>query len=108
MRLGSHCQLGKPALSSDRQSGITPSPALSPIMEEQLAKLDPLAVDLQGKMSVAICARITLTAPAPCCSACPFPASSEDRNTFYTRLLLQVVLPLHSANFIPMSNLLAE
>lgn len=48
-RLGSCCQLGKPALSSNRQSGIIPSPALSPIMEEQLAKLDPLAVVLQGK-----------------------------------------------------------
>lgn len=48
-RLGSCCQLGKPALGSNRQSGIIPSPALSPLMEEQLAKLDPLAVVLQGK-----------------------------------------------------------
>lgn len=47
--LRSCCQLGKLALGSDRQSGIVPSPALSPIMEEQLAKLDPLAVALQGK-----------------------------------------------------------
>lgn len=48
-RLGSCRQLGKPALGSDRQSGIILSAALSPIMEEQLAKLDPLAVVLQGK-----------------------------------------------------------
>lgn len=48
-RLGSCCQLGKPALGSDRQFGIAPSPALSPIMEEQLDRLDPLAVVLQGR-----------------------------------------------------------
>lgn len=47
--LDSRCQLGKPALGSDRQPGIAPPPALSPIMEEQLANLDPLAAVLQGK-----------------------------------------------------------
>lgn len=49
VRLGSHCQLGKPALGSKRQSGIFPSPALSPIMEEQMAKSESLAVVLQRK-----------------------------------------------------------
>lgn len=35
-RLGSCCQLGKPTLGSDRRAGMVPSPALSPLMEEQL------------------------------------------------------------------------
>lgn len=37
-----------------------------------------------------------------------FLPASELRNTIYTKLLLQVVLPVHSARFIPTSNLLAE
>lgn len=48
-RLGSHCQLGKPVLGSKRQFGIFPSPALSPIMEEQMAKSESQTVVLQGK-----------------------------------------------------------
>lgn len=48
-RLGSCCQLGKPALGSGRRAGMVPSPALSPLMEEQLATLNTLAGDLQSK-----------------------------------------------------------
>lgn len=35
-------------------------------------------------------------------------APSEHRNTIYTELLEQLLLPLHSARLIPTSNLLAE
>lgn len=51
-------------LGSDRRAGIIPSPALSPLMEEQLATLNPLAGDLQGK-EFSGDVRNTLATPAP-------------------------------------------
>lgn len=69
-RLGSCCQLGKPALGSDRPAGTVPSPALSPLMEEQLATLDPLAGALQGKAFSGDVGS-TLSTPAPSAPVLP-------------------------------------